>query len=86
MLGRVQIQITQLERYRESLNLTLSAMQALKGTVTAIRRLVTAEVSTDESAQAPELSDNEQYQPRPVPGTDIGAGQPERAAQHARDD
>jgi len=29
-LGRVQIQITQLERYRESLNSTLSAMQALK--------------------------------------------------------
>src|SRR5260370_40604290 len=75
-LGRVQIQITQLERYRESLNQTLNAMQALKGTVTPIRRQVTADVSTDESAQASEFSDNELYQPRPVPGLTSGPVNP----------
>jgi hypothetical protein len=71
-LGRVQIQIAQLERYRESLNQTLSAMQALKGTVTPIRRQVTAEISMDESAQVRELSDNELYQPGQVFGLTSG--------------
>ena len=75
-LGRVQIQITQLERYRESLNQTLNAMQALKGTVTPIRRQVAAEVSTDESAQASELSDNELYRPRPITGLTSGPVNP----------
>jgi hypothetical protein len=37
---------------------------------------VTAEVSTDESAQASELSDNELYQPRPVPGLTSGPVNP----------
>jgi hypothetical protein len=67
-LGRVQIQITQLEQYKQSLAQTLNAMQALKGSVNPIRRPAAVEAAATETAQGPELPDNELYPPRPVPG------------------
>lgn len=69
-LGKVQIQISQLERYKISLSQTLSTMQALRGPALVIGRPVESRVS--DSGVLADLPEQELYQPRPIQGLTAG--------------
>lgn len=74
-VGRVRVQITQLEEYERKLTETLHLMQSLKrSSVTVIDRnkLPRQADQTPESAPSPDLDDKELYQPRPLPGLTVG--------------